>query len=854
MNIDKINDVNSIYPLKAFEFKSNGRPVYLLGVHYDGVIGKAVLEVLSEDGSQLFLVPDPTDHKPYFLTNVPIDEVSKSSSIVKHDSFHHIEEVRKYDPLTGSNVVLTKVVTKDPLAVRSLRNKVKKAWEAKIKYHNNYIYDRQLIPTMKYLINESGLQLHIPQVDAKLVELVKKVFSGGRDDYVKLALEWLPLFEEKPPNAKKIAIDVEVYTPFRGRVPYSSTAEYPVISIALVESDGRGRVLVLAREHSWGRITQDYPYGAVVEFFDDETSMILEAFRTISNYPIVVTFNGDNFDFNYLYHRALRLGIDRDYIVIIEAEDRFKVKTGIHIDLYKFFKNKAIQNYAFGGKYQEYTLDSIASALLGIAKIPIDVNVSDLSYGELIAYNYRDSYLTLRLITFDQELVWKLMVLMARISRMSLEDVSRKTISKWIQNLMYWEHRKRNYLIPEPEDVRAVKGSSSVSEAVIQGKKYAGALVIEPPIGIFFDVVVLDIASLYPSIIMKYNLSYETISVKNCSKAIDVEDETGLKLYSICMDQRGLSSEIVGLLRDYRVGIYKRRAKERDASESNRAWYEVVQRAIKVFINASYGVFGSVSFPLYAPAVAESVTALGRKNLYTILQKAADLGIKVLYGDTDSIFLWAPSSIQVQLLQEWVSKNLGLEIELDKIFYYILFTGLKKNYVGVLMDGGLEIKGLVGKKRNVPTFLKDLMAEAFEKLQTVKSSEDFVSLKEWLYNQIKTVYAALRNKELMLDKLAFKVTLSKPLSEYKKNRPPHVKAALQLQSHGVIVEPGDIVSYVKVKSRDGVKAIQLAKIHEVDHEKYVEHIKSTLEQLIIPFGLKWSDVIGMAKLESFLKQ
>ncbi len=854
VKIDRIGDVYTLYPPDIF-IDSINKPMYLLGVYYDGAAGKAILQLLDEREGRLYLLPDFTGHKPYFLTDEPPDKLKQKADIVRDKSFVGMEVVSKYDPLYGVTKVMTKIVTKDPLAVARLRNKVGKAWEARIKYHDNYVFDRQLIPGMKYVMENSfKIKLVLPRISRETIAKVQKLFEREEKETQELAMKWVPLFEEQPPKTRRIAVDIEVFTPVRGRIPQASRAEYPVISIAMVANDGFKKVLVLAKEHEWGGIPREYPVDAVIEFFEDEYTMLLEAFRVMAGYPVVITFNGDNFDLNYLYHRALKLGIPRDRIPFHIGEDMIRVKTSLHIDLYRFFNNRAIQAYAFGGKYQEFTLDAIASALLGISKIPVEGNISEMPYGKLIAYNYRDAHLTLELTLFNDELVWKLMILLARISKTSLEDVCRKTISKWIQNLFYWEHRRRGYLIPEPDDIKKVKGAKSKTEATIEGKKYAGALVIEPPVGIFFKVVVLDVASLYPSIIKKYNLSYETVDVENCKKKVTAEDETGSPIHTICFDKPGLIAQITGLLRDFRVGIYKKKAKDKSLSLEERNWYDVVQRAMKVFINASYGVFGAANFPLYAPAVAECVTALGRRALYSILQKAADIGIKVLYGDTDSIFLWDPREEQTDILQEWVSEKLGLQIEVDKVFHYVLFTGLKKNYIGVLTDGGIEIKGLVAKKRNTPVFLKELFTEIIEKLKAARSPEDFVRFKEWLQDQVKTLYLQLKNKELTLDKLAFKMALSKPLEEYKKTKSQHVKAALQLKHYGVEVLPGDIIAFVKIKGRDGVKAIQLAKLYEIDPDKYIEQIRSALEQLLEAFGVNWDDIIGLSKLEVFFSK
>jgi DNA polymerase I len=319
---------------------------------------------------------------------------------------------------------------------------------------------------------------------------------------------------------------------------------------------------------------------------------------------VLITYNGDNFDFPYLNNRALKLGIPKSLLPFRHTRDYIGLLYGFHIDLYKLFSIKALQSYAFGSAYKEYTLDAISEALLGERKIAVETSISDLSLAELAAYNFRDAMLTLKLLTFNNYLVWKLIVLLMRISKLPLEDVTRSQVSAWIRNLFYWEHRRRGLLIPRKEDLRELK-SEQKSSAVIKGRKYAGAIVLDAPAGVFFNVVVLDFASLYPSIIKKWNLSYETVNPPKCpgGKLVEVPDVGHL----VCMSVKGITAQIVGLLRDFRVRIYKKKAKDKSLSEEERHWYDVVQAAMKVYINASYGVFGAENFPLYAPSVAESL-------------------------------------------------------------------------------------------------------------------------------------------------------------------------------------------------------------------------------------------------------
>ena len=821
-------------------------PAYLMAVYYDGEAGCAVAALYDDAENRVYLWRDKTGHKSYFLTDLTVREVSRIAAIVKHPSFERLETVKKYDLLIGEEREFTKIVVKDPQAVAELRDKVPKAWEARIKYHNNYIYDLGLIPGMKYAATKKGLVPKRPELTEEQRRQILELFSGEDEETRKLALEWMPLFEEPPPRMPRLAIDIEVYTPFRGRVPDPDTASYPVISAALYSNDGYKRVLVLARDVEWGEPGDNYPVDADVEVFDDEKALIMEIFRVMEKYPLILTFNGDNFDLNYLYTRALKLGIPRDYIPIRWVQDYATLRRGFHIDLYKFFQIRALQAYAFGGRYKQFTLDAIASALLGVGKVEVEGSVSELTVSDLVSYNYRDARITLELTTFNGELVWKLIVLLMRISKLGIEDVTRSQVSAWIRNLFYWEHRRRGYLIPLREDIKILKGATK-SAAIIKGKKYAGAVVLDPPEGVFFNVVVLDFASLYPSIIKTWNLSYETINPEKCSgdKLVEIP-EVGHK---VCMDRPGITAQMTGLLRDFRVKIYKKKAKDPNIKGEEKSWYQVVEKAMKVYINASYGVFGAENFPLYAPPLAESVTAMGRHVIRSTVEKSRELGLIVLYGDTDSLFLWHPDKERLMKLRDWVLEKFGLELDLDKVYRYVAFSGRKKNYVGIYPDGSVEVKGMMGKKRNTPQFLKQAFQDVLDDLSSVHTPEDFAKVKDSIKNRLRDILDRLRRKGFTLDQLTFHVALSKPIRAYNKNLPQHVKAALYLVKHGIEIMPGDTIVYVKVTGRDGAKPIQLAKLAEIDVKKYEEHVKSTFEQILAAIGLTWDEVEGTRTLD-----
>jgi len=823
---------------------------YLLDVKYDGELGRAVALIYVPELDRIVKWVDRTGHKPYFLVSLSPEEAgSPDRGVTSHPDFERFDIVTKIDPIARRKVTMTKIVVSNPLAVRYLREKFREegAWEADIRYHHNYVYDNSLIPGMPYRVsvNWEPLGWDPNNVDLKKLEAVL-----GHDvdpETLKYASIWVPIFEVKPPEPCIASLDIEVYTPSRGHVPDPNEAVYPVISIAIARSDGSFKVFLLG---STAQRFESLPSGEFeLEIYDDERSLILEALLYASKCPVLTTFNGDSFDLPYLYNRLLMLGVQEDRIPLNVGGDHSSINWGVHVDLYKLFDIRALQAYAFGNAYREKTLDEIARALLNVGKIELPDTVSNIPLNLLAEYNARDAMLTLRLLTDKSRLVWNLIVLLMRISKLGIEDATRTQVSGWIKSLMYWEHRRRGYLIPRKADIEKI-GSRRTTKAIIKDKKYQGALVLEPPVGVFFNIVVLDFASLYPSIIKNWNLSYETVDNPYCPGNA-LEDLPGVE-HKVCKSIRGITSELVGLLRDFRVKIYKKKAKDPNLSPEEREWFNVVQASMKVIINASYGVFGNEQFNFFSLALAESVTGIGRTILMNSLKKAEELNLHILYGDTDSLFVWAPREDALESLIRYVNEKYGLDLEVDKVFTVAVFSGLKKNYIGITGNGEVIIKGMMGKKRNMPVFIRQAFSDAVKLLQKLSEPREVFIVINHIRDYIKNIYRSLKNWEYTLDDLAFQVALTKDLNEYKKNTPQHVKAALQLEKYGVRLGKGDIVAFVKVKGGLGVKPVQLASMREVDLSKYIEHLKTAFEQVLAAFGITWDDITGLKSLEALL--
>ena len=316
---------------------------------------------------------------------------------------------------------------------------------------------------------------------------------------------------------------------------------------------------------------------------DKEKDMIKDAFEIIKGFPFVVTYNGDEFDLPYLFNRAERLGIPNSENPFYMMRDSATLKQGVHLDLYRTLSNRSFQIYAFSQKYTDFSLNSVSKALLGKEKIDYGLEFDELSLYQTANYCYNDALLTYELTSFNSDLLMNLLVIIARIGRMPIDDIARMGVSQWIRSLLYYEHRHRNCLIPKREELQR-RSEGVMSDAVIKDKKYRGGLVVEPKEGIHFNVVVMDFASLYPSIIKVRNLSYETVRCphEECKK--NTIPQTN---HWTCSKRNGLTSLIIGSLRDLRVNYYKSLSKKETLTDAQRQQYTVVSQALKVILNAA---------------------------------------------------------------------------------------------------------------------------------------------------------------------------------------------------------------------------------------------------------------------------
>lgn len=824
----------------------------LVSATYDNNSKSAVLKFYEPISQKLFLWHDEIGHKPYCYSKLSPDELD---FLQDRDDILEIKNVERYDLIKDKQIDLSKITVADPLTIggtssdKSIRNVIE-TWESDIKYYENYLYDRGLIIGKYYEINGSQIKPHDLEISDEVKIALKsllwdKVDSDSMVDteqFKEFISEWADLLNQPIPKIKRLSIDIEVEAEV-GRIPDPKIAEKKITAIGLKGSDGFDQIFVLKTDGTEIGVNElDKNIKVVFYDSDKEKDMIHDAFKIVKDFPFVVTYNGDEFDLPYLYNRAERLGIKNSENPFYMMRDSATLKEGVHIDLYRTLSNRSFQIYAFSQKYTSFSLNSVSKALLGKEKIDYGLEFDELTLYQTANYCYNDALLTYELTSFNSDLLMNLLVIIARIGRMPIDDIARMGVSQWIRSLLYYEHRKMNCLIPKREELQR-RSEGVMSDAVIKDKKYRGGLVVEPKEGIHFDVVVMDFASLYPSIIKVRNISYETVRCPHEECKQNTIPQTN---HWTCSKKNGMTSMIIGSLRDLRVNYYKSLSKKETLTDEQRQQYTVVSQALKVILNASYGVMGAEIFPLYFLPAAEATTAIGRYTILETIKKCEAAGIKVLYGDTDSLFIKNPTTEQIEQVIEQAKKDHGVDLEIDKTYRYCVLSNRKKNYLGVTKSGKVDVKGLTGKKSHTPPFIKKLFYELLDVLSNVQSIEDFQKAKKEISEKIATCGKKVESKELPVDDLTFNVMLSKAPSEYVKTIPQHIRAAKQLE-HIREIKKGDIISYIKTLNKPGVKPAELAKKEEIDSKKYMEFMESTLEQITSSMDLDFDTILGKPK-------
>jgi len=360
---------------------------------------------------------------------------------------------------------------------------------------------------------------------------------------------------------------------------------------------------------------------------------------------------------------------------------------------------------------------------------------------------------------------------------------------------------------------------------------YKGAIVLEPKVGLHDNVASLDFSSMYPSLMIKYNISPDTLVTGK--EREDVFEVPEVK-HRFRKSPSGFYRIVLTKLIEARKTT-KAELKRTAPSDSRYPLLKAREKAVKVMTNAVYGYAGWAGARWYSKEVAESAAALGRETINRAISFAKSLGLSVFYGDTDSLFVNYEEKL-VQKFQAEIDRQLGLEINLSEIYKRILFTEAKKKYAGLKTDGQIDVVGLEAVRGDWSNLARDVQNTVLRMVL-----EDSSPMRATTYVQDLT--RDLKSKKLPLSSFIIWKTLTKPVEGYEVNA-PHVEAAKKMAKDGWPITAGDKVGFIITK-RPG-KLFQKAEPHykvtieEVDYDYYIQN-------QIVPAAARILEILGVSE-------
>jgi len=746
---------------------------------------------VAEGGGRVVLVD--RGFRPYFYVDCPsCDPAVVKSQLGRIAPVEGIEVVERL--FLGRPRRFVKVVARVPEDVRRLREAaaslpgVSGVYEADIRFYMRYLVDMGVVPCSWNVadVEDAGERL-------------------GRLPVYRVA-EWRGVVGGFPPPLRVLAFDIEVYNERGTPDPLRD----PVVMLAVQTSDGRVEVFEASGRDDRGVLRSFVD--ALREFDPD----------------VVVGYNSNKFDWPYLSERAKALGVplrvDRvggapqqsvyghwslvgranvDLFNIVEEFPEIKLKTLDRVAEYFGVMRRDERVLIPGHKIYEYWRDESKRPLLR----------------QYVVDDVKSTYgLAERLLPF--------LIQLSSVSGLPLDQVAAASVGNRVEWMLLRYAYKMGEVAPNREER--------------EYEPYKGAIVLEPRPGLYNDVLVLDFSSMYPNVMMRYNLSPDTYLEPGEPEppgGVYTAPEVG---HRFRREPPGFVPQVLRQL----VELRRLAREEMKRYSPDSPEYRVLderQKALKVMANAMYGYMGWVGARWYKREVAESVTAFARSILRDVIDYAKKLGIVVLYGDTDSLFV--KKGGDVEKLAKYVEEKYGIDIKVDKDYSTVLFTEAKKRYAGLLRDGRIDIVGFEVVRGDWSELAKDVQLRVIE---LILRSRDAAEARRRVTQYVREVVEALKNYRFNLDDLVIWKTLDKELDEYKAYT-PHLHAALLLRKSGYKVGKGTAVGYVVVRggekiSERAVPYILVDDVKKIDVDYYIE-------RQVIPAALRIAEVIGVKEAD-----
>ncbi len=380
---------------------------------------------------------------------------------------------------------------------------------------------------------------------------------------------------------------------------------------------------------------------------------------------------------------------------------------------------------------------------------------------------------------------------LSRLTKLPVQTLARATPGTAITSMQLDRAVQKGILIPwkkgRPETFK------TAWDLLVADK---GGLVFQPPIGLQEKVAEIDFVSMYPNIMVRHNISPETMLCSCCPEP--VVPEAG---YNICHKRKGLVPETLEPILALRAEM---KARSRAGHpEKNR--YDSMQKALKWMLVTCFGYMGYKNARFGCIEAHEAITAFGRDKLLSAKECSEEKGFQVLHGLTDSLWISGPEVTRenIEALLEEIGKRTGVPISLEGIYHWIIFLPSKvrsdrpvaNRYFGLFNDGTVKIRGIACCCRDTPPFIKKAQKDL---LLTLAAARDLSGLKKQIpevLDRLGDYVACLKEGRVPSQDLVITRRLGKTLEEYKVSTPA-AEALQQLETAGLTLYPGQHIGYL----------------------------------------------------------
>jgi DNA polymerase-2 len=657
---------------------------------------------------------------------------------------------------------------------------------------------------------------------------------------------------EFTPDFKVVSFDIETAYPSNN-----------ILSIAVYTDDAQKVFMIgSAQDLNSDSVKNDIE----CDMLEDERSLLIQfmAWLQETDPDILIGWNCINFDLRVLDQACQRYGFK---LSIGRNNENIEWRTSPNNEEHYFVlvPGRAVLDgidtlKSASYHFESFSLEFVSQALLGKGKL---IHDPDDRGDEILRLFNQDKTALAAYNLSDCELVWQIFEL-TRLIHFAIER-SRLTglpLDKIGGSVAAFE----NQYLPRLHRQGYVAPNLPVNP---QGVGSPGGYVMNSQPGLYDHVLVLDFKSLYPSIIRTFMVDPYGLAEGDRLKVNASSDF--VENYDRSVFSKG-----------YRGAYFKKQASilpsliehlwlARDkAKQDNNA---SLSQAIKIIMNSYYGVMGTPGCRFFDPRLPSSITLRGHEIMLKTKELIEEEGYQVIYGDTDSIFVWLNlknNSSDIDLIGQSLANKVNLwwtgylkeeyqlesALELEYENHYTRFLmptirgsseGTKKRYAGMVCKAGfnaeepkagsysLVFKGLETVRTDWTLLARELQKELYDRIFLNKEYKTYIcqlveDLKAGKYD----------------DKLVYRKRLRRRLNEYQKNIPPHVQAAKKAEIW--LLENGKRTRYQQggwieyCYTINGPEPLEnLAS--PLDYEVYIERqIAPVVDGIVMFLGTSYDDI------------